>query len=58
MDEVRLLSANKQLLNKLKKQRMDRFETTDVSDVSRLLGMNVTRDRRKGTIIVIQKRYT
>ena len=58
MDEVLLLSANKQLLNKLKKQRMDRFETTDVSDVSRLLGMNVTRDRRKGTIIVIQKRYT
>ena len=35
----------KQLLNKLKKQRMDSFEMTDKGDVSRVLGMNVFRYR-------------
>ena len=33
-DDVLLLGANKQLLDKLKKQPMDRFEMTDVGDVS------------------------
>ena len=33
-----LLGANKQLLNKPKKQRIDRFEMTGMGDVSRVLG--------------------
>ena len=33
-DDVLLLGANKQLLDKLKKQPMDRFEMTDMGDVS------------------------
>ena len=57
MDDVLLLGANKQLLNKLKKQLMDRFEMTDMCDVSRVLGMNVSRDREKGTITIDQKGY-
>ena len=58
MDDVLLLGANKLLLNKLKKQRVDRFEMTDMADVSGILGMNVTRDREEGTITINQKNYT
>ena len=53
-----LLGANKQLLDKFKKKLMDRFEMTDMGDVSRVLGMNVTSDREEGTITVNQKNYT
>ena len=57
VDDVLLLGTNKQLLEKLKKKLMDRFEMTDMDDVSRVLGMNVTRDRVKGTITINQKGY-
>ena len=52
------LSASKPLLNKLKKELMNRFEMSDTGDVSRILGMNVTRDREKGTVTINQKNYT
>ena len=52
VDGVLLRGANKQLLDKLKKQLMNRFEMTDMSDVSRVLDMNVTRDREEGTITI------
>ena len=58
MDDVLLLGANKQLLNKLKKQLMDRFEMTEMGDVSRVLGMSVTRNGKEGTITIDQKDYT
>ena len=58
VDDVLPLGANKQLLDKLKKQLMDPFEITDMGDVSRVLGMNVTRDREEGTITINQKDYT
>ena len=53
-----LLGSNKQLLNKLKKRLMDRFEMTDMGDVSRVLGMNVVRDRKNEKITINQKDYT
>ena len=46
------------LLDKLKKQLMDCFEMTDMGDVSRILGVNVKRDREEGTITINQKDYT
>ena len=52
------LSANKTLLNKLKKLLMDRFKMSDMGDVSRTLGLNVTRNRDKGSITISQKDYT
>ena len=58
VDGVLLQGANKQLLGKLKKQLMDRFEMTGMGDVSRVLGMNVTRDREEGNITINQKDYT
>ena len=37
---------------------MNRFEMPDMGDVSRILGMNVTRDREKRTTTISQKDYT
>ena len=36
---------------------MDQLEISDMGDVSRTLGMSVTRDREKGVIIISQKYY-
>ena len=58
VDNILLLGNNKQLLGKLKKQLMDRFEMKDLGDVSKVVGMNVTQDRENGTITIDQKDYT
>ena len=50
-------SYSKTLLNKLKKQLMDRLEMSDACDVSRVVGMNVTCDREKGAITISQENY-
>ena len=55
VDDILLLRNNKQLLGKLKKQSMDRFEMTDHGDVSKVLGTNVTRDRENGMITIEHK---
>ena len=57
-DDLLLLGANKLLLNTLKKQLMDRFEMTDMGDVSRGLGVKVVRNRKNGTITINQRDYT
>ena len=57
VDDILFLSASKILLNKLEKGLMDRFEMFDVSDVSRSLGIDVTREREKRAIITSQKDY-
>ena len=58
MYNILFLSASKSLLNKLKKKLMNQFEMSDMGDVSRILGMNVTRDREKETITISSKDYT
>ena len=58
VDDILLLDANTQLLGKLKKKLMGRLEMTDMDDVSRVLGMNVTRNHEEGTITINQKEYT
>ena len=55
VDDILLLGNNKQLLGKMKNQLMDRFEMTDLGDVSKVLGMNITRDRENGMITIGQK---
>ena len=57
VDDMLLPGANKQLLGKLQKKLMCRFEMTGMGDVSRVLGMNVTRDHEEGTITINQKNY-
>ena len=58
VDDILLLGNNKELLGKLKKQLMDRFEMTDLGDVSKVLGMKVIRDRENGTITIDQNDCT
>ena len=58
VDDVLLLGANKQLLDKLNIKLMDHSEMTDMGDVSRVFGMNINRDRKEGTITTNQKDYT
>ena len=55
MDYILLLSASKTLLNKLKRQLMDRLEMSDAGDVSTVVGMNVTCDCEKGAITPVRK---
>ena len=58
MDGILFLIVKKTLLDKLKKQLMNRFAMFNMDIVSRILGvMNVTRDREKGAIIISQKDY-
>ena len=42
VEDILLPGNIRQLLGKLKKQLIDRFEVTDLGDVSKVLGMNVT----------------
>ena len=58
VDDMLLLGNNKQLLGKLKKQLVERFEMTDLRDVSKSLGINATRDKENGTITIDQKNHT
>ena len=58
VDDLLFLSANTLLLNKLKKEQIDRFEITDMDNALRVLGMNVVRNRKKGTITIYQSNYT
>ena len=58
VDDIFLLGNDKHLLGKLKKQLVDRLEMTDLGDVSKVLDMNITRDRENGTIPIDQKGYT
>ena len=58
MDDILFPSAIKTLLNKLKKKLMGRFKMFDMGDVLGILGMNVTRDCKKGSIPFSQKDYT
>ena len=58
VDGILLLGNKKQLFGKLKKQLMNRFEMMDLGDVSKVFGINVTRDRENGTIVIDQKDCT
>lgn len=42
----------------LKEKLLVRFKMTDMGDVSPVLGMRVTRDRKNGTITISQANYT
>ena len=58
VDDIVFLSASAVLLNKFKTQLMNRFEVSGMTDVSKILGINVTRDREKWDITIIQTNYT
>ena len=58
MDDVLLVGRDKAVLEALKGKLMARFKMTDMGDVSLVLGMRVTRDRKNGTLTINQDNYT
>ena len=46
------------MIETIKKKLMGKLRMTDMSDVSLVLGMQVTRDREQGTLTIIQENYT
>ena len=58
VDDVRLAGGNNATLEMIKGKLMSRFEMSDMGDVSRVLGMQVTRDSQAGSLTIIQENYT
>ena len=53
-----MIRGDIQLIEKIKRKLMDRFKMTDMGDVSLVLGMQVTRDRRGKTLTISQENCT
>ena len=58
VDDLLLVGQNKVLLKQLEEKLVRRFDTKCMGDVSLVLGMQVTRDRKKGTLTISQVHYT
>ena len=46
------------LIEKIRSKLMEKFKTTDMANVSLMLGMQITRDREKKTLTISQDEYT
>ena len=57
VDDVLLLGKDRKVLERIKRKLMGRFSMTDMGDVSLVLGMEVTRDRTKGTVSITHENY-
>ena len=57
VDIVLLLDKDRKVLERIKRKLMGRFSMADVGDVSLVFGMEVTRDRTKGTVTITQENY-
>ena len=57
VDDVLLLGKNRKVLERIKRKLMEHFSMTDMGEVSLVLGIEVTRDRTKGTVTITQENY-
>ena len=55
VDDVLLLGKARKVLERIKRKLMGRFSMTDMGEVLLMLGMEVTRDRKKGTVTITQE---
>ena len=53
-----LTGGDKAVLKMLKEKLMSRFATTDMGDISFILGMQVIRNRENGTLTISQANYS
>ena len=58
VDDMLITSGNKKVIKELKEKLSGEFEMKDMGKASRILGMDITRDREKGTLILSQSNYT
>ena len=57
VDDILLLRKDRKVLERIKRKLMGRFSMTDMEDVLLVFGMEVTRDRTKGTVTITQENY-
>ena len=57
VDDILITGKNPTLVEQNKKELKERFEMTDMGEVSRILGMEVTRDYDEGTLAITQTSY-
>ena len=58
VNNVLLAGGNKAALEMIKGTLVSRFKMSDMGDVSRVLGMQVTRDGQTGSLTITQEDYT
>ena len=58
VDDLLVIGINVRVIETIKKKLKDNFQMSDLGDVSLVLGMQVTRDRKKGTLTISQEDYT
>ena len=56
--DLLMIGGNIQAIETIKKKPMGKFKLMDMGDVSLVLGMQVTRDRERGTLTITQENYT
>lgn len=57
VDDMLIASGNKKTIQELKDRLSGEFEMKDLGKASRILGMDIIRDRKKGTLILSQGKY-
>ena len=58
VDDILITGKDPTLVEKKKKELKERFEMTDMGEVSHILGMEVTRDYDEGRLAITQTAYT
>ena len=57
VDDMPIASKSTSTIDKLKKQLSSEFEMKDLSEAKKMLGMEITQDRRSGKVSLTQKGY-
>ena len=58
VDDLLVIGGDIQLIEKIKRKPMDQFKITDIADISHVLDMQVTRDRKGKTLIINPGNHT
>ncbi|GMI79054.1 hypothetical protein HRI_001574700 [Hibiscus trionum] len=57
VDDMLIASKSQQEIDKLKAQLNQEFEMKDLGEAKKILGMEISRDRRRGKLCLTQKQY-
>ncbi|KAH9741104.1 Integrase catalytic domain-containing protein [Citrus sinensis] len=57
VDDMLIASKNRDEIERLKKQLASEFEMKDLGDAKRILGMEIRRDKKNGSVWLTQKSY-
>ena len=57
VDDMLIASSDQTEISKLKTQMQNEFEMKDLGEAKKILGMEITRDRKKGLVCLSQKQY-